>query len=84
MEVYFPSSLRALTNEDKIHFYQLLQDSETFDLFLQRRYRTLKRYSLEGGETMIVALGTALDSLFCSRTASFYQTSEVSTLIVFL
>jgi 2-oxoglutarate dehydrogenase complex dehydrogenase (E1) component-like enzyme len=77
MEVYLPSSLRSLTNEDRIHFYQLLQDSETFDLFLQRRYRTLKRYSLEGGETMIVALGTHLNLLTTSRTASLYQTSEV-------
>jgi probable 2-oxoglutarate dehydrogenase E1 component DHKTD1 len=71
MEVYFPSALNSLTTNDKLHLYRLLHDSETFDLFLQRRYRTLKRYSLEGCEVLVVAL----DRLF--RDCATYDVKDV-------
>jgi len=60
MEVYFHSTIRSLTASDKLHIYEVLSNSETFDLFLQRRFRTLKRYSLEGSEAMLVALDRLL------------------------
>lgn len=45
-------------NKKRIH--SLLAKSETFDNFLQAKFPNLKRYGLEGGESML----PALDSLF--------------------
>ncbi|KAI0290142.1 dehydrogenase E1 and transketolase domain-containing protein 1 [Russula brevipes] len=44
----------------KTRIHRLLAQSETFDQFLQLKFPNLKRYGLEGGESMI----PALDSLF--------------------
>jgi probable 2-oxoglutarate dehydrogenase E1 component DHKTD1 len=38
--------------------HTLLAQSETFDQFLQLKFPNLKRYGLEGGESMIPALDT--------------------------
>lgn len=48
------------TAEERKRIWQLLARSETFDQFLQARFPNLKRYGLEGGESMI----PALESLF--------------------
>ena len=40
--------------------HELLARSETFDQFLQNKFPNLKRYGLEGGESML----SALDALF--------------------
>ncbi|CAL1698812.1 unnamed protein product [Somion occarium] len=45
--------------KERIH--GLLARSETFDQFLQLKFPNLKRYGLEGGESML----PALDALFC-------------------
>jgi hypothetical protein len=44
----------------KKRIHELLVQSETFDQFLQLKFPNLKRYGLEGGESMI----SALDALF--------------------
>lgn len=50
--------------ERKKRIWSLMARSETFDHFLQAKFPSLKRYGLEGAESML----PALDSLF--RTAS--------------
>ncbi|KAI0699000.1 dehydrogenase E1 and transketolase domain-containing protein 1 [Cytidiella melzeri] len=50
--------------ESRQRAYELLARSETFDQFLQNKFPNLKRYGLEGGESML----SALDALF--RAAS--------------
>jgi 2-oxoglutarate dehydrogenase complex dehydrogenase (E1) component-like enzyme len=42
----------------KKRIHRLLAQSETFDQFLQLKFPNLKRYGLEGGESMIPALDT--------------------------
>jgi probable 2-oxoglutarate dehydrogenase E1 component DHKTD1 len=48
----------------KQRFHALLAKSEVFDQFLQAKFPNLKRYGLEGGESMLVAL----DTLFASAS----------------
>jgi len=55
----------AKTPAQRKRIWELLVRSETFDQFLQAKFPNLKRYGLEGGESML----PALDALF--RTASF-------------
>jgi probable 2-oxoglutarate dehydrogenase E1 component DHKTD1 len=50
------------------HIHKLLAQSETFDQFLQLKFPNLKRYGLEGGESMI----PALDSLFSVAARGSY------------
>ncbi|KAH8829834.1 dehydrogenase E1 and transketolase domain-containing protein 1 [Flagelloscypha sp. PMI_526] len=50
----------APTPESKKRILALLSQSEVFDNFLQLKFPNLKRYGLEGGESML----PALDSLF--------------------
>jgi probable 2-oxoglutarate dehydrogenase E1 component DHKTD1 len=44
--------------EGKKRIHELLAYSETFDSFLQLKFPNLKRYGLEGGESMLPALDT--------------------------
>ncbi|KAI0786303.1 dehydrogenase E1 and transketolase domain-containing protein 1 [Abortiporus biennis] len=48
------------SKQDKERIHGLLVNSETFDQFLQLKFPNLKRYGLEGGESML----PALDALF--------------------
>ena len=50
------STLPGVVQKKRIH--RLLAQSETFDQFLQLKFPNLKRYGLEGGESMIPALDT--------------------------
>ncbi|KAI0029023.1 dehydrogenase E1 and transketolase domain-containing protein 1 [Vararia minispora EC-137] len=45
----------------RARMHKLLVESETFDQFLQAKFPNLKRYGLEGGESMIPALDTLFD-----------------------
>ncbi|KAL0089060.1 hypothetical protein F4703DRAFT_1839178 [Phycomyces blakesleeanus] len=45
-----------LTEDQKKRIHQLLTKSETFDHFLAKKFPNVKRYGLEGGESMMVAL----------------------------
>ena len=49
-------ALPGAAQKKRVH--KLLAQSETFDQFLQLKFPNLKRYGLEGGESMIPALDT--------------------------
>lgn len=49
-----------MDEEGKKRIHELLAQSEMFDRFLQAKFPNLKRYGLEGGESML----PALDALF--------------------
>ncbi|KAI0367415.1 dehydrogenase E1 and transketolase domain-containing protein 1 [Pilatotrama ljubarskyi] len=53
---------RRLAADERKRIYELLAQSEVFDQFLQVKFPNLKRYGLEGGESML----PALDALFRS------------------
>lgn len=56
---------KALLPEEKRRVFDLLVRSETFDQFMTKRFPQVKRYGLEGAESMMVAL----DNLFRSASA---------------
>ncbi|TFK59686.1 dehydrogenase E1 and transketolase domain-containing protein 1 [Pluteus cervinus] len=56
--------LSTFDHDQKRHIHGLLARSEVFDNFLQLKFPNLKRYGLEGGESML----PALDSLFASAS----------------
>jgi 2-oxoglutarate dehydrogenase E1 component len=51
----------ALSAQDKKHVHQRLVDAETFERFLHTRYVAQKRFSLEGGESLIPALDRVIE-----------------------
>ncbi|KAI9062004.1 dehydrogenase E1 and transketolase domain-containing protein 1 [Trametes sanguinea] len=53
---------RKLGTEERKRIHEVLARSEEFDRFLQLKFPNLKRYGLEGGESML----PALDGLFSS------------------
>ncbi|KAF5310667.1 hypothetical protein D9619_007724 [Psilocybe cf. subviscida] len=61
--------LRMDTPEKKKRIHDLLARSEVFDNFLQAKFPNLKRYGLEGGESML----PALDTLFSSASQAGIQ-----------
>ncbi|OBZ67945.1 putative 2-oxoglutarate dehydrogenase E1 component DHKTD1, mitochondrial [Grifola frondosa] len=65
---------RSLAEKSRIH--ALLARSETFDQFLQLKFPNLKRYGLEGGESML----PALDALFAaSREVRVHNEFQIMT-----
>jgi len=57
-----PTSNRpTLTSEDRVRILDRLVVAEGFEQFLQRRYPTAKRFSLEGGESLIPVLDTLVE-----------------------
>ncbi|KJA23080.1 hypothetical protein HYPSUDRAFT_40201 [Hypholoma sublateritium FD-334 SS-4] len=58
-----------LDEEKKRRIHRLLARSEVFDNFLQLKFPNLKRYGLEGGESML----PALDSLFSAAAQAGVQ-----------
>ncbi|KAF8877232.1 dehydrogenase E1 and transketolase domain-containing protein 1 [Gymnopilus junonius] len=56
--------LLQVDEEKKRRIHELLARSEVFDNFLQQKFPNLKRYGLEGGESML----PALDSLFSAAS----------------
>lgn len=44
------------SSEEKTRYWELLSRSERFDRFLASKFPNLKRYGLEGGESLLVAL----------------------------
>ncbi len=53
----------APTPEEQIAALRWLLEAETFERFLHRRFVGQKRFSVEGGESMLVALEAILESL---------------------
>ncbi|KAF8172057.1 dehydrogenase E1 and transketolase domain-containing protein 1 [Mycena galopus ATCC 62051] len=66
----FPSTGNGLSAQEKERVHGLLAKSEVFDNFLQLKFPSLKRYGLEGGESMI----PALDSLFSTAAKAGVST----------
>ncbi|KAF8156045.1 thiamine diphosphate-binding protein [Crassisporium funariophilum] len=61
--------LVVIDHEKKKRIHELLARSEVFDNFLQLKFPNLKRYGLEGGESML----PALDSLFSAASQAGVQ-----------
>ncbi|KAJ3513296.1 hypothetical protein NLJ89_g3024 [Agrocybe chaxingu] len=61
--------LLVIDEQKKRHIHELLARSEVFDNFLQLKFPNLKRYGLEGGESML----PALDSLFSAASQAGVQ-----------
>ena len=55
-------ALSSLQNTERLHYHELLHKAEVFDYYLQKKFRTTKRYGLEGNESMMVALDEIFDS----------------------
>ncbi len=53
---------KTFTLDEKKHIFRLLARSEVFDHFMQKRFTQVKRYGLEGAESMMVALDTLFRS----------------------
>ncbi len=51
-----------LTRDEQLRIFTKLVDAETFENFLQKKYVGAKRFSLEGGESLIPLLDLALES----------------------
>jgi len=51
----------SLGREEKLHLLGKLQEATLFEEFLHRRFIGQKRFSLEGGEALIVCLDQAID-----------------------
>jgi probable 2-oxoglutarate dehydrogenase E1 component DHKTD1 len=58
--------IEAMKTEERQHIHELLHKAEVFDYFLQKKFRTTKRYGLEGNEAMMVAL----DAIFETSASS--------------
>ena len=69
-----------LDSRQKKRIQELLAHSETFDQFLQLKFPNLKRYGLEGGESMI----PALDALFsvAARGSKHFIFQHRSSLLI--
>lgn len=67
LESQSPSNVK-MSKDQKTRIYSLLAQSETFDQFLQLKFPNLKRYGLEGGESML----PALDVLFAAAARGVY------------
>ena len=50
----------SFTNEQKKHILKKLNEAVTFESFLHKKYVGQKRFSLEGGESLIPALDLSL------------------------
>ncbi|GAA5878058.1 hypothetical protein JCM8547_005608 [Rhodosporidiobolus lusitaniae] len=62
LERLLESSYSApLSKEEQLASHKLLVKSETFDRFLAKRFPSVKRYGLEGGESMMVAVAKVLE-----------------------
>ncbi|KAF9163639.1 hypothetical protein DFQ26_002295 [Actinomortierella ambigua] len=51
-----------ITPEDKRRMFELLSKSEVFDHFMGKKFAQVKRYGLEGAESMMVALDSLLQT----------------------
>jgi probable 2-oxoglutarate dehydrogenase E1 component DHKTD1 len=51
----------GFSDGDRKHIHELLHKAEVFDYYLQKKFRTTKRYGLEGNEAMMVALDEIFD-----------------------
>eukprot|EP01114_Cavostelium_apophysatum_P008298 TRINITY_DN2068_c0_g1_i2.p1 TRINITY_DN2068_c0_g1~~TRINITY_DN2068_c0_g1_i2.p1 ORF type:complete len:950 (+),score=302.99 TRINITY_DN2068_c0_g1_i2:181-3030(+) len=64
---WFSDKLEALpktqlSSEDKLRIFSLVSEAEAFDHFMQRKFPFVKRYALEGNESMIPAIDAILST----------------------
>jgi probable 2-oxoglutarate dehydrogenase E1 component DHKTD1 len=52
-----------LTPEEEIKYFQLLQDSETFDQYLGKKFTQTKRYGLEGSEAAMIGMDKMFETI---------------------
>lgn len=52
-----------LTKEQEVRYFKLIQESETFDQYLSKKFPTTKRYGLEGSESIMIALDKVFETL---------------------
>ena len=52
----------VISQQETLHLLEKLHEASLFEAFLQRRFPAQKRFSLEGGETLITALDTIVRS----------------------
>jgi probable 2-oxoglutarate dehydrogenase E1 component DHKTD1 len=64
--------------EQKLRTFELLSRSEAFDNFLQAKFPNLKRYGLEGGESMLPALDTLFQAAADGTIGYYYIASNCS------
>ncbi len=57
-----PGFVIPLTTDEKLHIFQDLNRAELFETFLHTKYVGQKRFSLEGGETLIPMLTMIVES----------------------
>lgn len=60
-QVEDPSNMLEIDREDRIRILRQLSNAENFERFLHATYVGNKRFSLEGGDTMIPALAALID-----------------------
>lgn len=53
----------TLTKEEEIRYFKLIQESESFDQYLSKKFPTTKRYGLEGSESIMIALDKLFETL---------------------
>lgn len=68
----------GMDEEGKKRIHELLAQSEVFDRFLQAKFPNLKRYGLEGGESMLPALDALFSVAAQGTPRSFYRHSGES------
>ena len=59
-KTWFREKIEKKESFDKLHIAKILLKSQTFDRFMSKRFAQVKRYSLEGNESMMVALDEIL------------------------
>jgi 2-oxoglutarate decarboxylase len=60
----------SFSTEEKKHIYTMLSKAETFENFLHTRFLGNKRFSIEGGESMLVLLDGLLENAALDKTHS--------------
>ena len=63
----------SLSEDQKRRIHRLLVHSEVFDNFLQLKFPNLKRYGLEGGESMLPAIDTLFGIASRGKLAFFVE-----------
>lgn len=53
-------STTSLSKDEKLNTFKLVTESETFDHYMHKKFPFVKRYGLEGNESMIPAIDTIL------------------------
>ena len=67
-------NIAAFSKTDRLHFHELVHKAEVFDYYLQKKFRTTKRYGLEGNEAMLIALDHVFDKSAMDGTSDIVLT----------